>query len=294
MDIIDSVDKYFQFLAVEKGDSSNTIENYRYDLMSFFNYRYPSIMKTDDINKDDLVSYIRYQSKIGIDASTINRRISSIENYLLFLQRENIIKIEIAKITRPKQKKALPVYLTEEEVFRLLKAPNLMKLSGIRDRAILELMYSSGLRVSEIIKIERQMINLDAYEVRIIGKGNKERIIPIGEYSTTYMAKYINEVRNQNIGRSSKYVFLNQSGKPLTRQYIFKIIKNYAIQEGITKKISPHTLRHSFATHLIENGADLRIVQEMLGHSNISTTQIYTHVSQKRIVNSLDRYSKRK
>ena len=168
------------------------------------------------------------------------------------------------------------------------------KPEGIRDRAMLELMYSSGMRVSELLSLQINKINFSKGIIKIVGKGNKERYVPVGDFAIEYIDKYVNGPRKQNIGKRSKYLFLNRYGKPLSRQYFFLQVKKYASEANIEQSISPHTLRHCFATHMLENGAELRAVQELLGHSNISTTEIYTNISTKRILSAYDLYSKRK
>ena len=195
---------------------------------------------------------------------------------------------------KPKGSKKLPVCISIEEVEALLNAPDLDKNEGQRDRAMLEVMYSSGLRISELLNLTMRQINFQRGMLRIVGKGNKERIVPIGDYALEYLNKYITEGRRKNINKNSDYVFLNRYGEPLSRVYFFKQVKKYAKEAGIKEEISPHTLRHCSATHMLENGAELRAVQEMLGHANIATTQIYTNISSKRILSAYDLYSKRK
>ena len=212
----------------------------------------------------------------------------------MFLKREKIIFINIPDIEPPKKPQRLPNCLSVEEVEALLDAPDISKPEGLRDKAMLELMYSSGLRVSELISLERRRINLDRGIATIFGKGAKERKVPIGDFALEYVKKYISEARNKNPGKDSKYLFLNRYGKSLSRQYFFKQVRKYATLAGITIEISPHTLRHCFATHLLEGGAQLRMVQEMLGHVNIATTQIYTHISTKRIISAYDLYMNKK
>ena len=192
----------------------------------------------------------------------------------------------------PKKPQHLPTVLSFEEVESLLEQPDLSKPSGIRDRAMLEVMYATGLRVSELLTIEKKNLSIEKKQIRIFGKGAKERYVPISSFALEYLIKYINEVRNESPYRNSKYIFINKEGKPLSRQAFWQIIKNYALKAGIIENVTPHTLRHCFATHLLENGADLRSVQEMLGHSDISTTQIYTHVSSKRIRSAYDMFMK--
>ena len=229
-----------------------------------------------------------------LSVPTILRRISSTKNFYLFLEREHIINFEINELDKPKGAKKLPVCISIEEVEALLNSPDLEKNEGQRDKAMLEVMYSSGLRISELLNLTMRQINFDRGMLRIVGKGNKERIVPIGDYALEYLIKYINEGRRKNINRNSDYVFLNRYGEPLSRVYFFKQVKKYAKDAGIKVEISPHTLRHCFATHMLENGAELRAVQEMLGHANIATTQIYTNISSKRILSAYDLYSKRK
>ena len=186
----------------------------------------------------------------------------------------------------------MPNCLSEEEIDKLLETPDLTSPSGIRDRAMLETMYSSGLRVSELLNLKRGQVNLNKCIITVFGKGAKERKVPIAEYAVEYIKKYINEVRNKSEFKKSDYLFLNKSGNPLSRVYFFKKVREYAELAGIEMTISPHTLRHSFATHLLNHGAQLRMVQGMLGHTNIATTQIYTHVSSEKLKSDYDKIMK--
>jgi integrase/recombinase XerD len=190
--------------------------------------------------------------------------------------------------------KALPVVMTPEDMEQLLAAPDVTTLFGLRDQAMMEVMYASGLRVSELIQLRKADINDHKATIRILGKGDKTRIVPIGEYALQQIEAYLSKRKLVDPKEQSPYLFINRYGKPLSRQFFFTQIKRYAKQVGITLTISPHTLRHSFATHLLEQGASLRAVQDMLGHTHLSTTQIYTHVSEKRILSAFDLYSKRK
>lgn len=294
MKLKDALDLYVQYLLVEKGLTTITVKNYQDDINQFFSLLGDNITDTSELLGEHLYRFIREQSIRGLMTSTLIRRLSTLRNFYIFLQKEGMLNEKIPEIPTPKLGQHLPVVLSMEEVERLLEAPNLKTDAGIRDRAMLELMYASGLRVSELLLLERSMINFDNNLVRIFGKGRKERIIPIGDYAVIYLKRYYDDVRSKNVGKSTKYVFLNKSGKPLTRQYFFQKIKEYAKQVGITALISPHTLRHCFATHLLENGAELRAVQEMLGHTNIATTQLYTHISSNRILSAYDLYTKRK
>ena len=292
MELSDAIDLYFQYLRVEKGVSNQTIKNYSYDLRVFFE-ELPK-ETTEDMLPTDISDFVTIQMKHQLAVPTILRRISSTMNFYLFLEREHIINFVVKKFDRPKGIKRLPHAISVDEVEELLEAPDLTKHEGYRDRTMLEVMYSSGLRVSELLSLKIKQINLEKGIIDIIGKGNKERKVLIGEYALDFVKTYINEHRIHNPGKRTNYLFLNRYGKPLSRQYFFMQIKKYAEQAGIEEEISPHTLRHCFATHMLENGAELRALQEMLGHANLSTTQIYTNVSTARILNAYDLFTKRK
>ena len=292
MTLNEASDLYFQYLRVEKGVSNETIRNYEYDLRIFFETL--NKKTTNDLKSGDIQEFIRIQTQNMLSIPTILRRISSTKNLYLFLEKERLISFQIDLLEKPKGAKKLPVCISIEEVEALLEQPDLTKPEGQRDRAMLEVMYSSGLRISELLNLRMNQINFDRGMVKIIGKGNKERIVPIGDYALEYLNKYINDGRKKNPKRNSDYLFLNRYGEPVSRVYFFLQVKKYAQQAGIKAEISPHTLRHCFATHMLENGAELRAVQEMLGHANIATTQIYTNISSKRILSAYDLYSKRK
>ncbi len=293
MKIDDAIDLFFQYLTVEKGVQKQTIQAYADDLKQFFTV-FKDKNTTNDLLPSDLTDFIKIQSKLNRSNATILRRLSSTKHFYRFLEKEKILNESVPKIDSPRAIKKLPLTLSVEEVEALLEAPDLNKPEGLRDRAMLELMYSSGLRVSELINLERAHLNFTHGIITIYGKGNKERRIPIGEFAQEFLVKYIEEARIKNPGKNTKFVFLNRYGQPLSRQYFFKQVKKYASYVGVKENISPHTLRHSFATHMLDNGAELRAVQEMLGHQNIATTQIYTHVSSKRILSAYDLYAKRK
>lgn len=292
MDLDEAINLYFQYLRVEKGVSEDTIKSYQYDLQEFFK----ALPKndTDDIVPTDISDFVKIQSKKLLATSTVIRRLSSTKNFYLFLEREHIVQEPLGDIESPKGVKRLPISLSIEEVEDLLNAPKTDKPEGQRDKAMFETMYSSGLRVSELLSLKARNINFEKGIIDVIGKGNKERKVPIGDYAMEYLKLYMNDGRKKNPGKNSDYLFLNRYGKPLSRQYFFKQIKKYALKVGIKENISPHTLRHCFATHMLENGAELRAVQEMLGHTNISTTEIYTNISTKRILSAYDLYAKRK
>jgi len=287
--INDAIEKFYEYLVAEKGSSKQTIEAYDSDLKQFFLF-FKDKKDTSELYPTDLSDFLAVELNKGLSVSTALRRLSSTRTFYSFLIKENIINIKLNKIPSPKNIKRLPNVLTIEEVEALLNAPDTKKDEEFRDKAMLELMYSSGLRVSELLSLQIRHINFSNQFLLIKGKGSKERKVPIGEYALEWLSNYINMIRCYNIGKTSKYVFLNRYGKPVSRQFFFKKIKEYATRAGISKNIYPHILRHSFATHMLENGADLVAVQEMLGHENLSTTQIYTHVSTKRIKNAYNLY----
>jgi integrase/recombinase XerD len=217
-----------------------------------------------------------------------------VKNFFLYLQREGLFLEPILPVNPPKMMKALPMVIRPEEMEALLSAPETDRLDGLRDQAMMEVMYASGLRVSELIQLKQADLNLQKAVIRVFGKGQKTRLVPIGEYALTTVRRYLTQRQFVNPQEASPYLFINRYGRPISRQFFFKRIKQYAVKIGLMVPISPHTLRHSFATHLLEQGASLRAVQEMLGHTHLSTTQIYTHVSEKRILSAFDLYSKRK
>lgn len=291
MDISDALDLFSQYLIVEKGLSTQTVNSYLSDLKQFFLF-YKDKKEVSDLSPYDLQSFMLYGSSQGRTPATTLRRVSSVKQFYIFLKKDGYYNDDIPDVESPKKPVHLPTCLSIEEVENLLNAPNMESLSGIRDRAMLETMYASGLRVSELLSLELNNINLKKGIVKVFGKGAKERKVPIGDYALEFVVKYLNEVRGEFHGEKSKFLFLNKNGKPLSRIYFFKQIRKYASDVGINKPISPHTLRHCFATHLLEGGAQLRTVQEMLGHANIATTQIYTHVSSARIISAYDLFMK--
>ena len=293
MEIRDSIELFQQYLLVEKGLSKVTVNSYLDDLKQFFLF-FKDKKYVEDLYGEDLIDFLKYQLSIGRSIATSLRRLSSTKQYYLFLKKDGYLVGDIPDIESPKKPEHLPNCLSEEEVELLLNAPNIEKPEGLRDKAMLETMYASGLRVSELLMLERGKVDLKHGVITIFGKGAKERKVPIGDFAIEYVKQYVEGPRRKNPGSGTKYLFLNRYGKPLSRQYFFMQIKKYALQSGIEVNISPHTLRHCFATHLLENGAQLRAVQEMLGHTNIATTQIYTHISTKRIISAYDLYMKGK
>ena len=293
MDIKDALELYEQYILAEKGLSTLTVKSYLEDLKQFFVF-FHQRKKVEDLLGTDLLDFLRYEFSIGLSASTALRRLSSTKSFFVFLKTEGYLQDEIPEIETPKKPEHLPHCLSIEEVEHLLEMPDTEKPEGLRDQAMLETMYATGLRVSELLNLERGKVNLKTGVVTVFGKGAKERKVPLGDYAIECIARYLDEVRCKNEGRDSKYLFLNRYGKPLSRQFFFKQVKKYAALAGIEVSISPHTLRHCFATHLLENGAQLVAVQEMLGHAHIATTQIYTHVSTKRILSAYDLYMRKK
>ena len=291
MEIVDAIDLFHQYILVEKGLSPQTWISYLEDLQSFFNY-FQEKTKTEDLEETDLYEFLKYELSLGRTVSTALRKLSSTRGFFIFLKKEGYYTGSIPDIETPKKPKHLPNCLTEEEVDKLLDAPDLSSPSGIRDKAMLETMYSSGLRVSELLKLEKGQVNLTKGVITVFGKGAKERKVPLSDYAIEYIKKYLNEVRNKSENKGSKYLFLSKRGEPISRVYFFKQVKKYSELAGIETQVSPHTLRHSFATHLLNHGAQLRIVQGMLGHTNIATTQIYTHVSSDKLKSDYDKIMK--
>ena len=274
----DTIKDYINYIYIEKKLSKNTKEAYGKDLILFANFlNNKSILS---ITTNDIKNYIKYLNDTGKKDKTIARKIVSIRTFFDYLMKEKLISINpCEKIETPKIRKTLPKTLNEKEVLKLLSIkPKTAK--EYRNKAMIELMYATGLRVSELVNLEINDVNLIDDYVRVYGKGKKERIIPMADITVEIMDEYINVYRNSLLkGYLTDKVFISSYGKGITRQGFFKIIKKQAKEVGIEKDFSPHTLRHSFATHLLENGADLRSIGEMLGHENIKTTQIYTHLS---------------
>ncbi len=288
MKISDALDDYGQYLLADKGLSPQTKKSYFEDLKQFFIYFHDK-SDTDDLRSSDLTEFLRYELSTGKSVSTTLRRLSSTKSFYLFLEKEHLLKDEVSEITAPKKPQHLPSYLTKEEIAELIDTPNELKPDGLRDKAMLQLMYDTGLRVSELLSLDRGKVDLKNKTATVMGKGAKQRKVYFGDYSVEYITRYINEVRSKNPGRNSKYLFLSKYGEPISRQYFFKVVKKYTEEAGITKNnVSPHTIRHSTATHYLENGAPIRAVQEILGHANLATTQIYTHISEAMKVSTYD------
>ncbi|MDI6845977.1 MAG: site-specific tyrosine recombinase XerD [Candidatus Saccharicenans sp.] len=285
---------YCDYLAVEKGLSPNSLASYSLDIKKLFDHLERKKKSLLRVNESDLVEFIHLQAQSGLSPRSLARLISSLKSFFRFLLLENHIRKNPAEgLSSPSLWLTLPRVLTIEEVESLLEKPDLNKPQGIRDRAILEVMYGCGLRVSELISLELKDVRLAQGFLICRGKGSKERIVPVGKAAARWLGKYLREVRPLWDIKGSAVIFLTRRGKPFTRQGIWKILKTYGQKAGLKDKIHPHVLRHSFATHLLERGADLRAVQMLLGHSQITTTQIYTHVSRERLKQIYDRFHPR-
>lgn len=284
------VDEFIVELKYVKNYSQNTIESYQRDLVKFQEF-----LKKKDLDKvtgEDVRKYIKNLSTLK-DRS-LARKLSSLRMYYDFLLKNEYIKVSpMDGIDGPKIAKHLPDVLTVEEVDRLLDLEPKDNFT-FRNRCILELLYSTGLRISELVGLKLENIQLDESLVKVMGKGGKERIVPLNDITTDYLSKYIKDIRPNMLKKTqTDYVFLNNHGKVLTRQAVFKMIKKRGEEAGLKKEISPHTLRHSFATHLLQNGADIRFIQELLGHSDLGTTEIYTHVINETLKKDYDEYNPR-
>lgn len=283
-----ALEDYIHFLKVERQLAANTIKSYQRDLTDYINFLLAiDINSIEATTRGDILRYLQKLKEEGKSSRTVSRHISSVRSFHKFLLRENIMTEDPSvHLELPRVEQKLPRVLSIEEIDQLIEMPDRLTLQGIRDYALLEILYGTGMRVSELIDLDMEDIHLTMGFVRVFGKGGKERIVPLGHKAIEACTKYIDEARPHFIGKKESTVhafFVNMRGGRLTRQGCWKILKGYAMKANIEKKLTPHILRHSFATHLIENGADLRAVQEMLGHADISTTQIYTHVSRSRL-----------
>lgn len=289
----DAIDEYLHFIKVERGLSANTQENYRRDLVKYQHYLESiGITKWSEVDRFVIMNFLKVLRDEDKASSSIVRMMSALRQFHLFLRQENLTQDNpMQHIDSPKRKEHLPDTLTLKEVETLIETPDVNTPLGLRNRAILETMYATGLRVSELIALKKDDLHLSIGLIQTIGKGNKERVIPIGDIAAEWLNRYFAESRPKLIRQKDvPEVFVNFHGQKLTRQGIWKNIKAIVKEAGIDKDVTPHTLRHSFATHLLENGADLRMVQELLGHSSISTTQIYTHVTKKRVSEVYQKY----
>lgn len=288
--------QYLDYLIIEKGLSRNSLSSYSTDLVQFISFLEKN--RITDLNEVDTAVILAWMidlSKKGLSAKSRARHLITVRGlYKFLLAEKKITKNPVKDIDLPKTGLALPKIMTVREVTDLLDVPDIRNPRDLRNSAMMEIMYGAGLRVSELIGLGLQDINLDANFVRVMGKGSKERIVPIGSHARTITQQWIRQGRPfllKNL--PTPYLFVARAGRPMTRQSFWKIIKKYALIAGISKNITPHTLRHSFATHLLEGGADLRSVQTMLGHSDISTTQIYTHISRDYLMKMHQKYHPR-
>ncbi len=291
------LDQFINQLKVERGLATNTILAYSHDLISFFDFLRRRKVYSIQVNQNDLLSFIS-EKKAQLSPRSLARCLVSIRMFYRFLVSEGKIDSNPARLMGiPKMYQHLPNVLSRDEVEAFLSQPDTHTILGKRDKAILELLYATGLRVTELTGLKMTNINLQAGYIRTIGKGSKERIIPAGTKALDSIKEYLKSgmppLLKKDPAKAGPYLFLNNRGRPMTRQGLWKVIKNYALKAGIIKKVTPHTLRHSFATHLLEGGADLRSVQIMLGHSDISTTQIYTHVARERLKEIHEKYHPR-
>ncbi|NOX27788.1 MAG: site-specific tyrosine recombinase XerD [Gammaproteobacteria bacterium] len=280
------VERFLDALWVENGLSKNTLSAYRSDLSQLALWQKKNNkMRLFDLKREHLLRYLAHIQQQGKSSRTNARLLSSVKRLFQYLIRENELAVDpTAQIDSPRYMKALPSSLTESDIEALLNAPDVDNAQGQRDQAMLETLYASGLRVSELIGLQLSQLNLNEGLVRIVGKGDKERLVPLGENAILSVQHYLINARPELLkGRQSDAVFVSNRGQGMTRQTFWYLIKRYVITAGINKPVSPHTLRHAFATHLLNHGADLRVLQMLLGHSNLSTTQIYTHVAKERL-----------
>jgi integrase/recombinase XerD len=285
---------FLDFLSIEKGLSVNTVLSYSRDVQKLSRFFRKEKIYWLKAGEKDLIRFIHHQSRAGLSPRSMARVISSMKSFYRFLVLDGIIKKNPAvNLSSPKTWLTLPKFLTVKEVESLLSQPEEETVRGIRDKAMLELLYATGLRASELVLLKVKDMNMEDGFLLCFGKGGKERLVPIGESAVEAVRKYLDEARPKLLKRSSEFLFVTQRGGAFTRQGFWKLLKGYARKAGLDMKISPHMLRHSFATHLLERGADLRSVQIMLGHSQITTTQVYTHVSRKRLRRVYDKFHPR-
>lgn len=287
MTLFEAKENFLIHLATEKGDGKNTIDSYKVDLQEFFDF--VKVQDVKDLTADDVSSFIQELSFKGYKKNSLIRKAMCIRLFYKYLKSEELINISLDELPPIKSDKKLPVYLTVEEVDKIIKAVDKEAKNGLLDLALIVLDFSTGLRVSELVNLKIENVNFKDGYLKVLGKGNKERIIPFTKETNEIINLYLEKIRKQ-IKSSKKELFLHQNGKIVSRQYFYLKLKEYGSKAGITKNISPHTLRHTFATFLLNNGAGLKSVQELLGHSNIETTQIYTHLSMK---SKLDEYDKK-
>lgn len=283
--IKDALSEYKQYLIVEKGLSKNTIYSYLRDLIAFSNFigEEYEINQIENINKEHIHLYLKELPKTNC-TNSISRKLVSLRMLYIFLVKENIVKENLmSSFTLPKRDKKLPIVLSQEEMIEILDGIIVCDAISSRNRCMVELLYATGMRISELLNLTLKDLNIKMGFIKVIGKGNKERMIPIGSYVGEILEQYINDYRAEFNIKNDSLLFFNKHGQRLSREEFYSILQTIVNSTSITKKVSPHTFRHTFATHLLENGADLRSIQELLGHSDISTTTIYTHISNQKI-----------
>lgn len=283
----DLIGDFINYLAVERGLASNTLESYGRDLRQYYEYLQTKGKLTSlrEASRANVISYLLQMEKVGKSPATIARRLAALKSFYQFLVRESLVERDpTANLESPKLDRKPPKVLSVREVETLLRQPKTGTVNGLRDKAMLEVLYATGIRVSELVSLAVPDVNLELRYVRCLGKGSKERLVPLGTIACQAVTEYLARGRPKIVkDPGERSLFVNHHGRRMTRQGFWKIIKKYASEAGIKKSITPHTLRHSFATHLLENGADVRAVQEMLGHADIATTQVYAHVSRGRL-----------
>lgn len=290
----EQITEYLHYLAIERGLSLNTRISYERDLKHYLAFLQKNkFTDWEKVDRHAIISFLEQLQNGGLASASITRMVSTLRRFHQFLRQERYTDHDpMQHIDSPKKTQKLPNTLSVEEVEKIIETPDTSKTLGIRDRAILEVLYATGIRVSELIELKPGDLHLSIGLLQTIGKGDKERIIPLGDYAIHWVERYLSEVRPTLTKKTPNeaHLFVNSHGKKLTRQGIWKNIKAIVLAAGITKDVTPHTFRHSFATHLLENGADLRTVQELLGHADISTTQIYTHVTKRRMTDVYKQY----
>ena len=281
---------FLNYLLVDKGLSNNTAKAYEADISSFFQWLDNEDLKYKNLKEDHINQYISFLFHRKMRSSSVNRKISSIKSFYIFLVKRNFVKNSpVNDLVTPKQEKYLPESMSEAEVDKLLKSPDVSNKIENRDKAMIEMLYATGMRISELVNLKITDVDMKRCVVKVFGKGSKERLVPFGETALDSLRSYLNE-REQS---SSKEIFLSNRGKKMTRVAFWQRVKVYLIRENLKNSISPHTLRHAFATHLLNRGADLRSVQLLLGHSDLSTTQIYTHIAKQRLSDVLKKHHPR-
>ena len=288
------IDSFLRFLQLEKGLSKNTVSSYQTDISGFNQWRSDQAIKISEVNLSDAENFIVSLRKKELAPASISRKISSLKSLFAYLKKQQYIKTNpFQDLVLPKIPKSLPKSMSMAEVNALLDAPDTSTFIGLRDKTMLELMYATGLRVSELVNLKYSSFDFERSVIKVLGKGSKERIIPFGDSALSWLKQYIEFRRQNNLSMNSKYFFISQKLSQVTRQSFWQRVEHYQKIASIPYKISPHTLRHAFATHLLNNGADLRSVQMLLGHSDLSTTQIYTHIAKQRLSEMIKKHHPR-